>query len=104
MIASVSGALFLGVFGGLSYQMAASNDPALGPKARALAATSNVPVGQRIVKRTIIVRKVRRPAPASAPGASIGPVGATAPAPKPLPIVVAPPAPPPPAPVVTRTS
>jgi hypothetical protein len=104
VIASVSGALFLGVFGGLSYQMAASKDPALGPKARALVATSNAPVRQRIVKRTIILRKVRRPAPGSAPGVSTGPAGASAPRPTAAPVVVAPPTPPPPATVVTRTS
>jgi hypothetical protein len=33
VIASLSGVGFLGVFGGLAYQMAASKDPALGPKA-----------------------------------------------------------------------
>ncbi len=104
VIASLSGAAFLGVFGGLSYQMAKLKDPTLGPKARALAAAANAPVNRRIVKRTVVVRKVRRPAPATAPAGAGIPVSASAPAPVVVQSAPVPVPAPPPAPVVTRTS
>ena len=46
------------IFGGLSLQMAAGKDPALGPKAQALAAVRNAPSNKRIIKRKVIIRKV----------------------------------------------
>jgi hypothetical protein len=93
-IAALSGIVFIGVFGGLSYQMAASNDPALGPKERALVAALHQPPRRRIVRRTIIVRKVHVPASAG----SGAPVSVDAPP------VAAPQPPPARAPVVTRVS
>ena len=90
-IASLSGVAFTGIFGGLSYQMAASRDPALGPKARALVAAGQPP-SRRIIRRTIIVRKVHEPGPASS-GAPV----ARRPRPPPAPV-------PAPAPVVTKVS
>jgi hypothetical protein len=79
--------------------MAASRDPALGPKARALAAAQQPPA-RRIVKRTIVVRKVHDPgvAVSGQPGtADTPPAAAPAAAPAPTPA-------PPPAPVVTKVS
>jgi hypothetical protein len=88
-IASLSAVGFAGIFGGLWHQMAATRDPALGPKARALAATANQPVSRRIVRRTIIVRKVRDRGAPPAAGAPVPvqPQPATDPPPPPPPVV-----------------
>jgi hypothetical protein len=108
VVASVSAAGFFAIFGQLSSQMAASNDPALGPKARAVAQASRPPVNRRIIKRTVIVRKVHDPAPAVASSPSSG--GSPAPAQSAAPATSSPPAvvqqapAPAPAPVVTRAS
>ena len=85
-IAALSGGGFAAISGGLAYQMAAGQDPALGPKARTASAQ---PAHRRIVRRTIIVRKVRDAgtAPSSAPANTPAPVSAPAPAPPPAPIV-----------------
>jgi hypothetical protein len=84
-IASLSGVAFIGIFGGLSYQMGASRDPALGPKARALVAAGQPP-SRRIIKRTIIVRKVQEPGPATS-GAPVRVQSPPAPVPAPAPVV-----------------
>jgi hypothetical protein len=102
IVAATAGIGFIGLFGGLASQMAASRDPALGPKATAIQAHAYQPVQRRIIKRTVVVRKIHDPAPASAPAAAAAPVRATSPAPV---VVQAPPAPAPaPAPVVTKVS
>jgi hypothetical protein len=94
VIASVSAVAFTVIFGGLAHQMAAGRDPALGPKARALAAARDQAPNRRIVRRTIIVRKVHRAGPAG-PGAAVAvPAPTAAPPPPPVPV-------PQPAPVVT---
>ena len=102
LVAALSAMAFVGVFGGLARQMAASNDPALGPKARTVAAAS--PINRRVVKRTIVVRKVHDPEElgegddgsrvSSAPTVVAVPQS-TQPAPAPAPA---------PAPVVTKVS
>ena len=97
VIGSVSALTFAVLFGGLSQQMAASKDPALGPKARALAAALNQPPKRRIVRRTVTIRKVHESGPAaSAPPAQVQAPPTAAP--------VAPAPAPPPAPVVTSVS
>jgi hypothetical protein len=90
-VAAVSGAAFLVLLGGLSIQMAVGRDPALGPKAQASA--KRPVITRRIIRRTVVVRKVQRSHGAGTPAApSVAPQSA-------------PPAPsPPPAPVVTRVS
>lgn len=108
IVGAVSGAAFIGVFGGLANQMAASKDPVLGPKSRALQAQASQPVQRTIIKRTIVVRKIHDPAPSVA--AAGAPARASAGVSAPAPVVVqAGPAPAPapasaPAPVVTKAS
>jgi hypothetical protein len=103
-VAALAGAATIAVSGGLYLQMAAGRDPVLGPKQQAVAdarALARPTVKRRVVKRTVIVRKVEDPAPAEAPAQSAAPASsppvASAPAPAPAPA-------PTPAPVVTRTS
>lgn len=89
------------IFGGLSLQLAAGQDPALAPKARMIAAARDAAPNKRIIKKTTIVRKIHpaepvAPAP-SAPSSSAGyssgysasSVPAPAPAPAPAPVVTA---------------
>ena len=104
IVGAVSGTAFIGVFGGLWGQMAASKDPVLGPKSRAIQAQASQPV-RRIIKRTIVVRKIHDPAPSAGPGTA-APAAASAGVAAQAPVVVqAAPAPAPaPAPVVTKAS
>jgi hypothetical protein len=97
VITALAGVCFSGVFGGLAFEMAASRDPALGPKAQALDARHQLP-DRRVVRRTVVVRKVHD----SGAGATVAPASA-----RPAAAAAAPPAPAPapaPAPVVTRVS
>jgi hypothetical protein len=85
---------------GLSIQMAAGADPALGPKAH-LAQAKRPVVTRRIVKRTVTVRKIRptgSTAAASTPATGGSSPATSSTAGSPAPVV------PPPAPVVTRAS
>jgi hypothetical protein len=104
VVAALASAAFLGIFGGLSWQMTGAKDPALGPKAQVAATISNTPVTRRIVKRTIVVRKIVDPAPAGGAQTStaVSAPASSAPAPSAAPAAVAPA--PAPAPVVTRGS
>lgn len=97
VIASLSAVGSAGIFGALGYQMAAGRDPALGPKARALAAAQDQAPNRRIVRRTIVVRKVHDPgaAPSTASPSAPSPPPPPAAAPEPVPA---------PAPVVTKVS
>jgi hypothetical protein len=101
---SIGGALVIWI--GLSIQMAAGNDPALGPKAATVTgATHSRP--RRIVHTTVLVKRTpAAPAPATgatavpapvAPASSSSPPSAPAPVPAPAPA-------PAPAPVQTTTS
>jgi hypothetical protein len=102
-LAALSGAAFLVLWLLLSVQMAAGKDPALGPKAKELAAARSAPPVRRVVKRTVIVRRVETPGapePAPAAPAPAAPPAVSTLAPQTAPPVVAAP----PAPVVTRTS
>jgi len=88
VIASLSALGFAGIFGGLWHQMAAARDPALGPKARAVAAASRQQANRRIVRRTIVIRKLDDDAPAAAaPPVTSQAAPVPAPAPSPPPVV-----------------
>lgn len=98
-VAAASACAFVAIFGGLSMQMASGKDPALGPKAQALVALKSQRPHKRVIKRTVIVRKVypveqqqqssssvATGTGYSAPAASAPAYSAPAPAPAPAPV------------------
>jgi hypothetical protein len=95
-VAAGSLAAFFGLFGFLTLQLRAGNDPALGKSATATAAPKRVIV-KRIERRIIVTRLlppveqhggvVRAAAPAAAPAPSAPVVVQQAPAPAPAPVV-----------------
>jgi hypothetical protein len=108
-VLALSVAAAVAVWALLSLQLAAGRDPVLGPKASATIAEPSPP--RKIVKTTVVVRRIPAPAasaPATVPAAAPAPAApaAAASAPAPVTTVSAPtPAPAPaPAPVQTSTS
>ncbi len=101
-VMTASAVLSVALFVGLSLQMALGHDPALGPKATA--AKSQVQRPRRIVKTTVVVKRIQQPSAGGYAGgsssyASTGgstSYGAPAAAPAPAPAA--------PAPVATSTS
>ena len=57
-MALASGCAFVAILGGLSLQMASGKDPALGPKAQALAANRAQKPHKKVIHRTVVVRKI----------------------------------------------
>ena len=117
-VALASGAAFLAVFGGLSAQLRAGRDPALGDaaeKKKSQPATSPRRVlVRRVIERRVVVHVVPAPKPAAvpaaggggtvaAPAAAASAPRASAPAAAPAPVRSAPAPAPAPAPV-TRSS
>ena len=116
-VAGASGVAFLAIFGGLSAQLRAGHDPALGDKAQQSSTTTQprrVLVRRHIIKRRV-VHVIPAPEPSAPAGGSAGgsvpavvPSGVApsvepAPAPAPAPVAPAPVPAPAPAPV-TRSS
>jgi hypothetical protein len=94
---------FAAVLGALSFQVAAGRDPAIGAGEQAAASPAKRVLVRRIVRRVIVTREARDPAPASAaPAAAPAAPSTAAPAPAPAPAVAAPA--PAPAPPTTRSS
>ena len=95
-VAALSGAAALAIWGGLSLQLAAGDDPALGPKK----AAANTPAAPEKRVMTTVVKRMPKPTPTETPAQP--PATTTTPtAPAPTPTVAPAPAP---APVQTSTS
>jgi len=92
-VGTLACAAALAIGGGLSLQMAAGQDPALGPKAQAGERSKGTP-GRRLVNTTTVVRR-RLTAPAPTATGAGGPATTPPPTPQPAPV---------PAPVQTSTS
>jgi hypothetical protein len=116
-VAGAAGAAFLVVFGGLSAQLRAGRDPALGEKAEKKTEAPRHVLVRRVIEKRVIVRVIPAPKPAASLAAAGGaPVAASGTAPAaaapgasaPAPVRSAPapaPAAPAPAPApVTRSS